>query len=146
MRGDFGVQENLSPVYMTGKFDAVIADTVQCTERKYLIAAAVGQNRTVPPHQPVQVAQRFDRLDARTHQQVIRVGQNNLRAGIVNLLRRQSLNRAARPDRHKRRRLHRAMRGGQASATGGDGSVLFEQFKSFHGAALVSIVTNRDAG
>ena len=118
MGGHHRIQIDFRAVNMTGELDAVIADTVQCTERKHLVAAAVGQNRPVPAHQPVQIAERFDHVRSRPQQHVVRIGQHDLRPGFGQLPRRNPFHAAACAHRHKYRCLDRSMRRQQTPAPG----------------------------
>ena len=79
-------------------------------ERKDLIAAAVGQDRAIPPHERVQPTELFHAVDARRLQQVVGIGQDDSRASRSHIRRRQRLDGPARAHGHERRRLHRAVR------------------------------------
>ena len=70
-----------------------------------LKAAAVGENRPVPAHERVQAAERRDDLLAGPQRQMIRVGQNHLRAGLAQPAGVDAFDRALRADRHERRRF-----------------------------------------
>ena len=55
------------------EFYSLLTDGSQLCQGKYLEAAAVGENRSIPPHKLVQAAQCFDLFIAWTQVQMIGV-------------------------------------------------------------------------
>ena len=87
----------------------LLRDLPQLRQRKNLESAAVGQNRFFPGHELVQAAQVADQLITGTHVQMIGVGQLDLTADCLQILRRErALDGRLRADIHKHRRLDRA--------------------------------------
>ena len=129
--GDVGVQELLDldralrrqpmlrAVDRRAEGDAVGVELAQFLERHHLEAARIGQDRARPVHELVQPAQRRHALGARPQHQVEGVAEHDLRAGLGDRLRQHRLDRAGGAERHEGRRLDRAVRGGDAAATGG---------------------------
>ena len=66
---------------MRSEDDLFVINRRQLGEAEDLKPAAVGQNRAVPIHQPVQAAQLFDDVGPRPQGQMIGVGQHHLHAG-----------------------------------------------------------------
>ena len=64
----------------------------------------------------MEAARARDEIVARTKVQVIRVGEQDLGAKVLQLLDRHALDGAARADRHERRRLDDAVREGETAA------------------------------
>src|SRR5205809_3843955 len=80
--GPFGTQFNSRPIDMRAESSATFIECHAVGQTKDLKAAAVGQDRSVPTHERMKSAQRCNRLLTRPERQMIRVGQNHLRAGI----------------------------------------------------------------
>ena len=83
----FRPHEDVPTVHMAVECDAFFRDLPQLRQRKNLESAAVGQDRSVPGHEFVQAAQVADQLVARTHVQMIRIGQLDLTADRLQILR-----------------------------------------------------------
>ena len=94
---------------------ALVLHPHELGEAHQLVAAAVGEDGTVPAHERVQSAERRYGVDPGTLREVIRVGEHDVRADLVELSGCQALHRAERSDRHERRRLDGAVRRHQAS-------------------------------
>src|SRR5262249_51009586 len=88
-----------------------------------LKAAAVGKDRPVPVHEPVQAAQIGNHLIARTQGEVIRVAEDYLRPDALQFIRRESLDCRLRADGHEGGRFDDAM-GRVNSAAPGERSPL----------------------
>ena len=84
---------------------AVVVDDPQVAERDDLEAAGVGQDRPVPGHEPMQAAEPLDPLVAGPQVEVVRVGQDDRRADLDEVVRVERLDRGVRADRHELRRL-----------------------------------------
>ena len=107
----FWPHENVPAVHMAVEGNAFFRDLPKLRQRKDLESAAVGQNRFFPGHEFVQAAQVADQFVAGTHVQVVRVGQLDLAADRLQILRRErALDGRLRADIHEHRRLHRTVR------------------------------------
>ena len=74
-----------------------------------LIAAAVGENRMVPPHERVQPACPLDEVDPGSQREVIRVAEQDVDTRVAYLVGVQRLHRGMGPDRHERGSADRAV-------------------------------------
>src|SRR5262245_17179194 len=101
---------------MRAELDAVLGHLAARRETEDLIAAAVGQDRMRPADEGVQTAGARDERVAGSKMQVIRIAENDLRARVLDVTERDSLDRAARPHRHEARRLDDAVRRREGSA------------------------------
>ena len=75
-------------------------------QRENLKSARVGQHGAIPTHETVDAAGAPENFRARPQQQVIGVGEQNLRARIFERAGQLRLHRRLRADRHEERRLH----------------------------------------
>ena len=96
---------------------ALVGDPAHAREAEHLIAAAVGEDRPVPGHEPVQPAAPRDQIVTGPQVQVIGVAQNDLGAERLEAVVERGLHRAARADRHERRRLDAAVRECEGTAS-----------------------------
>ena len=113
-----GGERVLAAVDVALEDHALLVELPQAGQRHHLKAAAVGQDRARPGHEGVQAAQPRDPLGARAQHQVIGVGEDHLGAGGRHLVRPHGLDARGRAHGHEGRRLHRPVRGRQASAPG----------------------------
>ena len=74
--------KNLSAVNMGGKINALLLDISEFCQRKHLKAAAVGQDRTIPVHKPMQAAHIAHHLVTGAQMQMIRIGKLHLTANL----------------------------------------------------------------
>ena len=102
-------------------------------QAEHLKSAAVGEDGLVPVHETVQAAQIFNDLMAGTKVQVIGVSEDDLRAAIHEIFRRQCFDRRLRSHRHERRSFYGSVRGRDDAQSGGRMPVLFQDFKFKHG-------------
>ena len=77
--------------------DAVFAQPCAATQTEDLVAAGIGEDRPRPAHERVQTAEACDQIVARTQVQVIRIGEDDLGAEIVEHLDRHALDGRAVP-------------------------------------------------
>src|ERR1700720_4191134 len=98
------------------KMNALFGDLAQLRQRKNLVAATVGENRTVPVHEPVQPAEMFDYINSRPNKQVIGVSENNLRLQFAQLERTHRFHASLGTDRNERGSVDYAMRRHQPAA------------------------------
>lgn len=103
---------------MRAEGDPFFGDLAHLTEAEYLEAAAVGKDGLLPVHELVKASGFLDQIVAGTEEQVIGIAENDLRAHIVELFRRQRLDGRLRTDRHEHRCLERTVRSTQDSGTG----------------------------
>ncbi len=100
-------------VEVRGEGDPVVVDAPQVRQREDLEAARVGQDRSVPAHEPMQATEPGDALGGRTQVQVVRVAEDHLRPRRAQIAGRQRLDRGLGADRHELRRIDRSMGGRQ---------------------------------
>jgi len=81
------------------------------SEAEDLKAAAVREDRSRPPDEPVQTAAAGDQLVTGPQEQMVGVAQDDLGIHLLQVAMQCRLDGSLRPDRHERRRLHGAMRG-----------------------------------
>ena len=79
-------------------------------QREQLKAATVGDDRTIPAHEAVQPTQITDDVRARAEVEVVGVCQQDLRAQVAQLVRRDALDTAGRADDAEEWRFDTAMR------------------------------------
>jgi len=103
---------------MVLKMGPLFRDLADLGEGKNLIAAAVGQDRPVPIHEPMQPAKVADHLHSWPNEKMVGVSENDLCAEFTQLPRADRLHCALRPDRHEGRRLDHAMRRRQPATAG----------------------------
>ena len=108
-----GREELRAAVEMRAEGHALLAQLANLVHGENLEAAAVGQQRALPAHEAVQAAQLTDGFVAGAQKQVVGVGQQKLRAQLLQHRLRQRLHRARRPHRHEHGRLHYAVGGVQ---------------------------------
>jgi hypothetical protein len=88
-------------------------------QRHDLEAARVGEDRPAPAHEPMQPAQPGQPLGPGPQHQMVGVAQDDVSAGLPDLLDGQRLNRSRGADRHERRRTHLAPERAQDAGAGG---------------------------
>ncbi len=105
-------------VEVRAKRDAVVVEVAPRFQAEDLEAAAVGEDRPVPGHEAMQAAQRDERLASRAQPQMVGVRENDLRADLAQVGRRDALHGGGGSDRHEGRRLDGAVRERQRAAAG----------------------------
>ena len=104
--------KDLSSVYVGVEINSLLLDFPKACKREYLESAGVGQDRFIPDHKLVESAHLLYDLVARTHVEVIRVGELYLRADLLEILSGNgSLDRCRGSDIHEYRRLDIAVHG-----------------------------------
>ncbi len=86
-------------------------ELAQFCQRKNLVTAAVGQDRSIPIHKTVQPAKVSDHIESWPHVQVVGVSQNDLRIELVQFTGAHRLYTSLRPDRQECRCLDDAVSG-----------------------------------
>ena len=99
------------------KLDAVVSHLANLGQTVNLKPAAVGEDRLVPVHEPVQSAGLADDVQSRAEEQVIRVAEQNLRPYLFEFAQVERLDAGLRADRHEHRRVDHAARGRQPAKT-----------------------------
>ncbi len=105
-RDALGREMNLAPLDGRSEYDAVVGDPAQSRQTEHLEAAAVGEDRAVPVHEPVEAPGAADELGTGTQHQVKGVGEHDLRARVAHLFGRERAHGSVGTDRHERGRLH----------------------------------------
>ena len=105
----------------------LLAHLDQMRQAEELEAAAIGEDWPVPAHEPMQPPQGRHGLLARPQGQVVGVRQDHLVARGPKLLDLQPFHAPLRPHRHKGRRLHVAVRGGEDPAVRNRAGIAVEQ-------------------
>ena len=107
----FRPHEDVPAVHVAVEGHPLLRDLPQLRQRKNLESAAVGQNRFFPGHELVQAAQVANQFITGAHVQMVSVGQLDLTADCLQILRRErALDGRLRADIHKHRRLDRTVR------------------------------------
>jgi hypothetical protein len=110
LHGPLRRQPVLGAVQVREERDAVIVDPGSIGETEDLEATRIGQDRSVPGHEPMQATQARDTLGGRAQAEVVRVAQDHLGARRPQIGRRQRLHRRLRPNRHELGRVNRPVR------------------------------------
>jgi hypothetical protein len=111
LHGNLRRQKFSGTVNMRLEHHPIVGDLVDLRQGVNLEPAAVGQNRTIPVHKPMQTAGISDNLRSRPQKKMIGIGKDDLCAALLQFVRRNPLHRRLRPNRHENRRLNHAMRG-----------------------------------
>src|SRR2546427_12191839 len=119
-----------------------VSQTPQPGQAEDLKSAAIGEDGTLPAHEPMQTPRALDDVGARPQIQMERVGQNHLGADLLDFFRGQPFHGGLRADRHEGRRAHDSTRGVQAAQarTGGRTGQHFKP-KPVHAARSISFTT-----
>ena len=99
-----GVSSTRGAVDMRLEGDAMLVDAPELRQRHDLVAAGIGEDRSVPMHELVQAAEPGDALGAGPQHQMIGVGEDDVGAGRAHVLGEHGLDRGAGADRHEGRR------------------------------------------
>ena len=102
-------------VQMGLELHAVLGELAQLGQREHLKSAAVGQYRAIPVHEAVQPARLGDQILAGAQVQMIGVGEDNLRADLLQFVGRHGFDRGLRAHRHEDGRFDHAVRRVQPS-------------------------------
>ena len=93
------------------EMDSLGCELAQFCQRKNLVTAAVGQDRSIPIHKTVQPAKVSEHIEPRPHIQVVSVSQNDLCIEFVQFTGAHRLYASLRPHRQKCRCLDDAVSG-----------------------------------
>src|SRR4051812_8603687 len=105
---------------MTLELHAVLVNAPEALQREHLKATGVGEHGAVPGGEPMEPPQILDDGFTGAQMEMIRVAQDDLRAGSPDIVRAEAPNDAVSPDRHERRRADLSM--GQREGTGPGGT------------------------
>ena len=120
--------KDAAPVDVGGEGDPFLLDLAQARQGEHLEPARVGQDRAVPPHEPVQAAHLPHHLVAGAQVKVVGVGQLYLTADLLQIVgRHRTLDGPLGAHVHEHRRLHRAVGAGKDTPAGL--SLCFQDFK-----------------
>src|SRR3989337_696346 len=101
------------PIHRGPEDHAVSRDLSQLCKAEDLIAAAVGEDRTIPADEPVEPSQFRDHPASRSEIEVKGIPQDDLCPAVTDFFRRYPLHRTGSAHRHKYRRVHGTMWSGQ---------------------------------
>ena len=91
--------------------DAIVGELHRVSQREHLETARVGEHGAVIVHKLVNAACFLNQVGTRAHGEMVRVGQLDLTADALQILRRErALDGRLRADIHKHRRLNRTVR------------------------------------
>src|SRR5690606_7731111 len=113
-----GPHEHLGTIHRRGEVHTLLPDLAHGAQAEYLEATGVGEDRSLPLHEVVQVAVLADDLGARAQPQVEGITQNDLRTYILDIPGQHALDRAVGTHGHEGRGFHNTTGKGQAPATG----------------------------
>ena len=99
-----------APVQVAAEGDALVVDPVDAGEREDLEPARVGEDGTVPSHEPVESAESLQDARARPQVEVIGVPEQDLDPRVAEFPGRERFHRSERPDGHEARGVDRAAR------------------------------------
>ena len=97
--GRFRRQQMLAAIEMRSKRHTFLVHLPPRGQAEHLIAAAVGQDRLLPADELMEAAETADALGAGPQIEMIGVGENDLRAQVVEIAMRHRLDGALRADR-----------------------------------------------
>ena len=118
----------------------MLGDLSSLRQTKNLEAATIGENRSGPARKLVEFTQGGHRLVPRPQGQMISIGQNDLRAGLLDALHVEPLHSTQGTNRHKGRQVDRPARRMQSSPPRRRLSVSMMQIKA-KGVRIVAIFT-----
>ena len=104
----FRIDKYLAAIDRRLECHAALGDLAHSPEAKYLKAARIGQYRSLPLGEIVQIAVRGNHLGTGAQHQVKGVAKNNLGTDLTDIPGQHALDRTVSADRHKRRGLNRA--------------------------------------
>ena len=119
LHGPLGRQPVRRAVEMRRERHPFVIDTSQIGEREDLESARVGEDRSVPCHEPMQPSQPRDSLGRRPEVEVVRVSEDHLRAGRMEVPRRQCLHGPLGADGHELGRVDPPVRSLDPAEPGG---------------------------
>ena len=115
----FGCEAMRAPVEVRLEGHAVVIEFAPRLEAEDLEPAAVGEDRAVPGHEPVQAAERDQRFTSGPQPEMIGVRKDDVRVDLAQVGRRNALDGGGGADRHEGRRLDGAVGELQRAAPGG---------------------------
>ena len=121
-----GVELAVAAVDVRAKRHSVFADAHVPGQTENLESAAVGQDRSVPTHEPMQPARGDEGLQTRSQHEVVGIGEDDLRPGGTDLLRQQRLDRGLGANRHECRGLDHSMSRGHPAAASPAGAIRWQ--------------------
>ena len=123
-----GGEEPLGAVDRRAEPHAIRGNLPELGQAEHLEAAGVGQDGAVPRHEAMEPAEVAHQLVARAQEEVVRVREDDLGAGLPEVGGGEALHGAARADGYERRRIDHSVRRLEAAAA--RGAVGHEQLES----------------
>ena len=111
-----GTDESRRAVEMILEMHALFRDAADLRQREHLISARIREYRPVPTHELVQPAEFAHHVEARPHEKVIRIAEDDLGAQLAQFSRADGLDGTLGAHGHERGRLDDAMGGGEPAA------------------------------
>ena len=106
VHGSLRAEQVLAAIDVAAERHALFGDLAAVGQAEHLVAAAVGQNRSLPIHEFVQPARRLQHVGAGAEVQMVSIAQDDLRADVVaQIPLRHRFDRSCRSNRHENRRL-----------------------------------------
>ena len=102
--------EHLGAIHRRGEIHALLLDLAQRPQAEHLKAAGIGEDRSVPRHEPMQSPELAHEVGSGPQQEVVGVPQEDLGPGLAHVVGAQALDRALGADRHEGRRIHHTVR------------------------------------
>jgi hypothetical protein len=133
----FGREEVGGPVDVALEADALFVQLPQRGEGEDLVPAAVGEEGSFPPREPVEAAEPGDERVAGPEHQVVRVREQDPRADLAQVAVQHRLDGARRAHRHEDGGLHLAVRGREPPGAGAAVARLHHEGESGHGGASI---------
>ena len=107
------------PVEVRAERHSFFADLPQIVQTKNLKAARVGEDGSIPRHEPMQAAHLSNGLDSGAQVKMIGIGKQNPDAKFFQHILRDTLDRSQRSDRHEHRGVDFSMRSYKFAGAGG---------------------------
>ena len=107
----------LRAIKVRTKTHSFISDFAKLGKTEYLVAAGIGEDGSIPGHEPVQAAKFANQFVTGTEVQMIGVAKNNLRAEFFQGFVPERLDRSLCANWHEKRRVDAAMRRVQNATT-----------------------------
>src|SRR5215212_5486765 len=113
----------MAAVDVGAKRNSVLANSHVPGQAENLEPPAIGQDGSVPAHEPMQPAGGDEGFQTRSQHAVVGVGKNDLRPCGAYFFWKKGLDRALGPDRHERGSLDDSVAGGHSSPAGAAGAI-----------------------
>ena len=115
---EFRAEQDGPSIQIALESRSLLAHLPRVRQRENLKASRVRQHRAIPAHEVMDAADAAEDFRSRSQQQVIGIGQQDLRASLFERLRELPFDRRLGADRHEERREDVAVRGPKGSGPG----------------------------